>query len=153
MFNEAPVPATTVDPVPSELLAILDLFAADLGGVAFPGVDAARLGQHADEVRARARDVERAQAALDSALAALGERTAALAALAARGLAYARIYAADDAELAARLAELDAGDRPSAPRALAPTRAPLHRRRRKAEPPELPLGDVATPAEAAASDS
>lgn len=148
MFNQAPAPSHPDDPVPAELRAVLELFAAELRGVSFPGVDAARLGQHAEEVRARARDVERAQAALDAALGALGERTSALSALAGRALAYARVYAADNAELAARLADLEGGDRP----APAQVRAPLQRRRRKAERPELPLGDVgpAPPDEAAA---
>lgn len=150
MFNQAPATTHPDDPVPAELRAVLELFAAELRGVSFPGVDAARLGQHAEEVRARARDVERAQAALDAALGALGERTSALSALAGRALAYARVYAADNAELAARLTDLEGGDRPTAP---APVRAPLHRRRRKAERPELPLGDVSgPPADEAAAD-
>lgn len=146
MFKAHPQPSSSspeVDPIPPSLRAILDLFAAELRGVAFPGVDAALLGQHADEVRARSRDVEQAQGVLDAALSALQESTAALAAVAARGLAYARIYAADDAALSARVVELDAGERPAAS-AIGSGPAPLRRRRRRAsERPELPLGDVA----------
>jgi hypothetical protein len=129
------------DAVPPSLRAVLDLFAEDLKGVAFPGVDAALLTQQADEVRARARDVERAQSVLDAAQAALNDRTAVLAALASRGLAYARIYAADDPALAARLAELDPDARPAASEPSSP-RATLRRRRRTPESPGLPLGEV-----------
>jgi hypothetical protein len=140
MFNPSREATPSDDPVPADLRAVLELFSAELRGVAFPGVDAAGLGKHAEEVRARARDVERAQAALDAALGALGERTAALAALAGRALAYARVYAADNAELAARLADLEpAADRPAP---TAAPRAPLQRRRRRAESPGLPLGDM-----------
>jgi hypothetical protein len=129
------------DAVPPSLLAVLELFADELKGVAFPGVDAALLAQQADEVRARARDVDRAQDVLDAALAALSDRTAVLATLASRGLAYARIYAADDPALAARLAEIEPEERPAASEPSGP-RASLRRRRRTPEPPGLPLGEM-----------
>jgi len=120
------------DPVPADLRAVVDLFSHDLREVIFPGVDAAVLRRHADEVRARARDVDRARAALDAALAAFDERTAALAGVAARALAYARIYAADQPDLAARLAEIEG------PRG-APAPPPPRRGRRPAPRPQLPL--------------
>jgi hypothetical protein len=145
----SPLPSPAIESapeaIPAPIRAVLALFAAELRGVSFPGADAALLGQRAEEVRSRARDVERAQAALDAAIVALEERSAALAALAARALAYARIYAADHPALVERLADLDLdGERPSA--GISP-RAPLRRRRtRGAERPELPLGELA-PAE------
>jgi hypothetical protein len=140
------MPATTVtDPPPAaddanairaDLRAILDLFTSELREIAFPGVDAAVLRTHADEVKARARDVERARQALDAARAALDERTQSLAALASRALAYARIYAADQPALAARLAALDST--PTAAPPPAPDK-PKRGRPRKVDRPQLPL--------------
>ena len=140
-----PVP----DPVPAAARAILDLFANELRGVGFPGVDAGLLGQLAEEVRARARDVEKAETALDAARAALDERIAALDTLSERGLAYARIYAADEPALAARLADLNLVERPLASDP-APSRPAMRRRRRTPEPHPLLLGEV-EPAEPAES--
>jgi hypothetical protein len=147
------MPATTVtDPPPAavddanairaDLRAILDLFTSELREIAFPGVDAAVLRKHADEVKARARDLERARQALDAARAALDERTQSLAALASRALAYARIYAADQPALAARLAALDST--PTAAPPPAPDRGdrgdrPRRGRPRKVDRPQLPL--------------
>lgn len=130
-----PLPAVA-DAVPADLRAILDLFTSELREIAFPGVDAAVLRQHADDVRARARDVERARQALDAARAELDDRTRALAGLAGRALAYARIYAADQPALAARLASLDSAPAAAAPPA--PDR-PRRGRPRKADRPQLPL--------------
>jgi len=130
-------PAPTTDPVPGELRAVLELFATDLRDVAFPGVDAAVLRRHADEVRGRARDVDRARAVLEAALAALDERTRALEAVAGRGLAYARIFAADQPALAERLASL--GATPPAPAREAPAPTAPRRGRRPAVRPQLPL--------------
>ncbi len=81
------------DPLPAELRAIVELFNGELAKVSFPDVDAAVLQREVDEVTARAREVARARQALVGAESALSERTALLAQLAARGLAYARIYA------------------------------------------------------------
>jgi hypothetical protein len=129
-------PPAVADAVPADLRAILDLFTSELREIAFPGVDAAVLRQHADDVRARARDVERARQALDAARAELDDRTRALAGLAGRALAYARIYAADQPALAARLASLDSAPAAAAPPA--PDR-PKRGRPRKADRPQLPL--------------
>jgi hypothetical protein len=129
-------PPAVADAVPADLRAILDLFTSELREIAFPGVDAAVLRQHADDVRTRARDVERARQALDAARAELDDRTRALAGLAGRALAYARIYAADQPALAARLASLDSAPAAAAPPA--PDR-PKRGRPRKADRPQLPL--------------
>src|SRR5262245_2853348 len=140
--------ASPIDPVPGELRTVLELFATDLRDVAFPGVDAAVLRRHADEVRARARDVDRARAVLEAALAALDERTRALEAVAGRGLAYARIFAADQPALAERLASLGATTPAPAREAAAP--AP-RRGRRPAVRPQLPLDGSSTADEAEVS--
>jgi hypothetical protein len=144
------MPAITVtdppppDAVPADLRAILDLFTSELREIAFPGVDAAVLRHHADEVRARARDVDRARQVLDAARADLEERTRALAGIAERALAYARIYAADQPALAARLASLD-----SAPATAAPVlpEKPRRGRPRKVDRPQLPLDSADDDAE------
>ena len=81
------------DAVPGELLAVIAMFDGALAKVPFPDVDAALLHRQADDLRAGAKDVERARTALDAALAAVAMRTEVLAETATRGLAYARIYA------------------------------------------------------------
>jgi len=123
------------DAVPPPLRDVIALFAGPLATIAFPDVDAALLGRHADELRAAARDLDRARAAVDEAQRRVGERTAALAGAARRGLAYARIYADAHPELglAPALVGLDA-----APAAAAPT-APRRGRPRKHPRPELPF--------------
>jgi hypothetical protein len=135
--------APAIDPIPGDLRAVLELFAGELSGVGFPGVDAAVLRRHADEVRAVAVDVERARAALDTALALLDERSRALAAVAQRGIAYAAIYAADQPALAARLAAL--GGAPAV--ATAPVMEKRPRGRPRKNPPQLPLDRGDTRAE------
>jgi hypothetical protein len=132
--SEPPAPD---DPVPEELRAVLALFAGALGELSFPDVDAAVLDRAADEVRASAHAVERARGALDAAQRALDERTAALAALAGRGLAYARIYADAHPELSGLADALGALEVPAAPRSGTPRKP---RRRRAEQPrPELPF--------------
>ena len=99
------------DAVPAEARAVLELFTTELAKVAFPDVDAATLKRQADELRAEAKAVARAQQALDEMAATLAGHAAALGQTAARALAYARIYAdahPDRTALAAALAALEA---------------------------------------------
>ena len=91
------------DPVPAALLDLLALFEGPLKSVQFPDVDRAVLSELADSVRASAEDVERAAAALAAARVALDERREALVRMSQRALAYARVYAEDDAELRAKI--------------------------------------------------
>jgi hypothetical protein len=129
------------DPIPAELRAVLELFATELRDVAFPGVDAAVLRQHADDVRTSARDVDRARTALDAALAVQAERSRALSAVVARALAYATIYVADQPALAARLAAVSGTATAAAPPS---TPGPRPRGRpRKTPRPQLPLDSTA----------
>jgi aminoglycoside phosphotransferase len=90
-------------PVAADVAAVVELFTEDLAGVRFPGVDAESLGQSVEVVRARATDVDAMRAALDEAKSALAAAQADLRGLAARGLAYARVFAAGDESLAARV--------------------------------------------------
>jgi ABC-type transporter Mla subunit MlaD len=97
------------DPVPTEVRAIIDLFTTQLAKVTFPDVDAASLRKQADELRAEAKNVERAREALAAAVATADARLAALKQTAARAVAYARVYSDAHVErqpLAAALAEL-----------------------------------------------
>jgi hypothetical protein len=134
---------------------VLDLFSTELAKVSFPDVDTAVLRRHADEVKARHREVEQARSALDAATVELERRTEAFAAIAHRGLAYARIYAAghpERSELSAKIGDIDAGDRVAEPEA--GTTAP-RRGRRRAPRPELPftIGQEAATDSATASPS
>lgn len=85
-------PAVVDDPVPGEVSGVIELFATQLAKVAFPEIDAASLRRAADELRVEARAVARAREALDAALASFAARRVALGEIAARAIAYARIY-------------------------------------------------------------
>ena len=93
MFMPTPHADLDSDTIAPELRVVVELFTRELASVTFPDVDAAALQREVDVVRARAAEVQRARDALAVAESALAQRTAALAQLAARGLAYARIYA------------------------------------------------------------
>jgi hypothetical protein len=104
-----PAQASGHDPVPTEVLAIIDLFTSQLAKVTFPDVDAATLRKQADELRSEAKNVERARDALAAAVATSELRLATLKETAARAVAYARVYSDAHVErqpLAAALAEL-----------------------------------------------
>lgn len=137
----APVdPLALVEPslaaVPSELRAVLDLFSAELAGVSFPDVDSAILRQRLDELARLHADLEQARATLEHAQAQLDRSTDQLGQLAARGIAYARIYAEahpERAELRDRLARL------ASPQPAEAEPAPTRRGRKRAPRPELPF--------------
>jgi hypothetical protein len=82
----------TTDPVPVDVLAVIELFATHLAKVAFPDVDAASLRKQADELRAESTNVARARDALAAAVAVSEARLAKLTDSCARAIAYARIY-------------------------------------------------------------
>lgn len=103
------VPAAADDPVPGDVSGVIELFSTQLAKVAFPEIDAPSLRRAADELRAEARAVARAREALDAALASFAARRVALGELAARAIAYARIYSQahpDRAALATAIAAL-----------------------------------------------
>ena len=85
-------PASADDPVPGEVSGVIELFTTQLAKVAFPEIDAATLRRAADELRAEAQAVARARGALDAALTSFAARRVALGEIAARAVAYARIY-------------------------------------------------------------
>jgi hypothetical protein len=101
--------ASTDDPVPDDISGVIELFSTQLAKVAFPDIDAASLRRAADELRAEARAVARAREALDAALTSFAARRVALGEIAARAIAYARIYSQahpDRTALATAIAEL-----------------------------------------------
>lgn len=120
------------DPIPPNVRDVLDLFAGELRDQRFGDLDAGSLDELAERTRAAAHDVERARDALDAAHAELAEAREALAQRAEQALAYARVFAASDEALAARLRELE---RPEAPK-----RRMTKRQKPKADgPAELPF--------------
>jgi len=113
-ISVVPAPAATPvleDPVPADVLAVIELLAGPLAKVSFPEVDAGSLRKQAEELRAELRNVERAQEALEAAQAAFADRRTALSGTASRAVAYARIYSEahpDRTALAEALAALSA---------------------------------------------
>jgi hypothetical protein len=91
------------DPIPSPVQEVLALFDTELASLKFGDLEPATLVGAADEVRLVAASVARAQAELDAARAVLAEKVEALLQKAHRALAYARVYAEDQPELASRI--------------------------------------------------
>ncbi|WP_224372019.1 hypothetical protein [Hyalangium versicolor] len=91
------------DPISPALQDLLKLFGQELSQVKFPEMDRAVLEQAAERVKEKAEEVARAQAALEAARQSLYESQEALLQKGQRALAYARIFAEEDAELSAKL--------------------------------------------------
>ena len=128
--------------IPTQVQAVLDVFATALVDVRFADMDAAALARLAAEVNLATEAVQAAQVALEDAALALKERQNALLLHAQRALSYARVYAENDAALSERL---DAISLPRAPRRVRtddealvlssdPVPAPVRRKRSRAEP-------------------
>lgn len=140
------------DPVPPVIRDILALFAGELREQRFGDLDSEALERLAAETRERAKEVDRARAALEDALGALEAAREALSTRAQQGLAYAAVFAAADPALAATIAALEVA--PEKPRTearrrrSAPKKAPASRD--TASTTELPLGEPARAASGAA---
>ena len=91
------------DVINTPIQSLLDLFSSDFRDVSFAGLDVAVLEEAAKRVNAEAEAVARAEAALEAARLQLAEGQETLLAKAQRALAYARIYAEEDAALSERL--------------------------------------------------
>jgi hypothetical protein len=87
------------DPVPVFAREVLALFASAFRDVRFPDLDREVLESLAEELRVAQSEVERIEQALAQARAVVASKAEALTARAQRGLAYARIFAEEDAEL------------------------------------------------------
>lgn len=112
MTTTSDIPAGQ-DPVPTPIRTLLDVFAADLSAVAFPDVDGRVLAEAAERVRQAAAEVVTRETALAEAQAALQGAQDALLGKAQRALAYARVFAEDNAPLTGKL---DAVTLPRGPR-------------------------------------
>ncbi|MBK9259779.1 MAG: hypothetical protein IPM54_08060 [Polyangiaceae bacterium] len=91
------------DPIPPSVKALVELFKNELAAVAFPGVDGAMLEQLIGDVQKYTDAVIQAEAAVEAARTALRESEEALAVKSQKALAYARVYAADNPEIAAKV--------------------------------------------------
>jgi ElaB/YqjD/DUF883 family membrane-anchored ribosome-binding protein len=91
------------DPITPSVKALVDLFKNELSAVTFPGVDGALLEQLLADVQKYTDAVLKAEAAVDSARAALRESEEALAIKSQKALAYARVYAEDRPDIAAKV--------------------------------------------------
>lgn len=91
------------DPIPPSVKALVDLFKNELSAVTFPGVDGAMLEQLLADVQKYTDAVGKAEAALEAARTALRESEEALAVKSQKALAYARVYAEDRPEVAAKV--------------------------------------------------
>lgn len=107
------------------VLALLDVFGAHAPTLRFPEVDHTTLEALAAEVREAAAEVARCEQALAGARRALDEHHETLRTRAERALAYARIYAEDDATLRERLEAIELS-----PRRTPPKRKPKRNARR-----------------------
>ncbi|MBL8969136.1 MAG: hypothetical protein JNK56_01060 [Myxococcales bacterium] len=88
---------------------LLSIFEGELAKVQFPNVSAKILTDLASQVSDESERVEALRQQLDAAQATLAEAQQKLVRTAELGLAYARVYAADDASLLQRLADLQVG--------------------------------------------
>lgn len=91
------------DPISPALQDLLKLFGQELATVKFPELDRKVLEEAAEKVKDKAAELARAQAALEAARQALYESQEALLQKGQRALAYARIFAEEDADLSAKL--------------------------------------------------
>lgn len=94
------------DVVPPSVQAVVELFGSSLRDVSFPDVDAAALEAAVAELRARQEVVRQAEVALEAARQAREQSLDELVQKAEKALAYAKIYAANDAELMVELTTL-----------------------------------------------
>jgi hypothetical protein len=91
------------DPISPALQDLLKLFGEELATVKFPDLDRKVLEEAAGRVKEKAVELAHAQAALEAARQALYESQEALLQKGQRALAYARIFAEENAELSEKL--------------------------------------------------
>lgn len=104
------------DPVPESIKELLSLFREELSAVSFPDLNADVLEQHAEQVRAKALELQEALARVASIRESLDASQNELLQKATRGLAYAKVYAEDREELMEKLTSISLGGKSSATR-------------------------------------
>jgi hypothetical protein len=97
------------DPVASPVQDLLTIFSKDLSAVAFPDVSSEMLGSLAQKVRTCSKDLSDALARAQAARESLEAGQTELLAKAARGLAYARVFAEGNQELLEKLNGINLG--------------------------------------------
>ena len=101
------------DSLAPALRELLDVFERELAEVQFPGVDRTVLHDLAAQVEGEGQRVEVLRQQLEEAQSILSDAQTKLVRAAELGLAYARVYAADDAALLDRLSTLHVGSEPA----------------------------------------
>ncbi len=91
------------NPISPSVKALVELFKNELSTVAFPGVDIAILEQLIADVQTYSDAVTKAEAALDAARTSLRETEETLTVKSQKALAYAKVYAEDKPEIAAKI--------------------------------------------------
>jgi hypothetical protein len=99
-------PTPKHDPTPALARDVIDLYEQALAGVQFPDLDLSALQTTRQELDHAQAEVERVERELAAAREVLEARVQALNAKAERALAYARIFAQDNSELSAQIAEI-----------------------------------------------
>ena len=94
------------DPVPVGVRRVLGIFEDELSQMRFADIDAVLLNDLAEKTRERSQALDIARQAVESAHQALDEARTELIAHAEQGLAYAKIYGAEDAALSSQLEEI-----------------------------------------------
>lgn len=144
---KSPAPTPKIDVTPSLARQVIDLYSIELSDVRFPGLDLSSLLYAQAELHAAQLEVERVEAELADMRNQLEARSQALTTLAERGLAYARVYAQGDEELAPRIAEVgkrksSAGPTPTAPTKNEASGGKRRGRKPKADKPEDLFADA-----------
>ncbi|HET8935606.1 MAG TPA: hypothetical protein VFN67_19290 [Polyangiales bacterium] len=103
---KAPSPTPLIDVTPTLARQVIDLYSVELSDVRFPDLDLSALLYAQAELHAAQLEVERVEAELEDKRAKLEERSQALVSKAERALAYARVFAQGDEDLAPRLADI-----------------------------------------------
>lgn len=103
---KAQSPTPLIDVTPMLARQVIDLYAVELSDVRFPDLDLSALLYAQAELHAAQLEVERIEAQLADKRAELEVRSQALVSKAERALAYARVFAQGDEELAPRIADI-----------------------------------------------
>ena len=103
------IPDSSTEALAPAIRELLSVFENELAGVQFPNVSAKVLIDLAAQVNSESQRVEALRQQLDEVQNTLTEAQQKLVRTAELGLAYARVFAADDAALFARLSDLQVG--------------------------------------------